>query len=227
MSDSEAEDADNRVTLPQNYVGRYSKHAMHPPVSPVSLHVSRPDIRLDPWARPGSGNTKQQQRGIRLTELGPRMQLELLKIQKGFCDGDVLYHELIHKTPEEIKALERVRRERDSQKAQRRRTQEDNVRRKEQAKEEQRRADRVRAGLPAEKPPKADRVDPTKATKRPREDDNEEEGEDEDDEGGEEDELSDDDVEEEEDDDDEGDEEDEEEEEEDEDEGENEEEDDE
>lgn len=41
----------------------------------------------------GPGNTKTQQRAIRLKELGPRMELRLLKIQGGFCGGDVLFHD--------------------------------------------------------------------------------------------------------------------------------------
>lgn len=41
----------------------------------------------------GVGNTKSQQSAIRLTELGPRMTLSLIKIEQGFCEGDVLHHE--------------------------------------------------------------------------------------------------------------------------------------
>ena len=33
-----------------------------------------------------------QQRAIKLTEIGPRLQLELTKIEEGMCDGKVLYH---------------------------------------------------------------------------------------------------------------------------------------
>jgi ribosome biogenesis protein SSF1/2 len=40
----------------------------------------------------GRGNKQAQQRAIRLTEIGPRMQLQLIKIQEGFCDGQVIYH---------------------------------------------------------------------------------------------------------------------------------------
>ena len=31
------------------------------------------------------------QMAVRLKELGPRMQMKLMKIQAGFCDGDILY----------------------------------------------------------------------------------------------------------------------------------------
>jgi ribosome biogenesis protein SSF1/2 len=122
----------------------------------------------------GRGNTRQQQRGIRLTELGPRLSLELLKIQKGMCDGDVLFHAYEHRTPEEVKALERARAAKDAERAARRRTQEANVRRKAEARETQRRADRVRVGLPPEGKPPADGDAATTTTthrKRPRDDD--------------------------------------------------------
>jgi len=39
-----------------------------------------------------------QQRAIRLTEIGPRLRLELVKIEEGMCDGKVLYHRYIRKT---------------------------------------------------------------------------------------------------------------------------------
>jgi ribosome biogenesis protein SSF1/2 len=41
----------------------------------------------------GRNNRKSEQRAIRLSELGPRMTLQLVKIQEGMCDGEVLYHE--------------------------------------------------------------------------------------------------------------------------------------
>ena len=39
-----------------------------------------------------------QQRAIRLTEIGPRLRLELVKIEEGMCDGKVLYHRYVQKT---------------------------------------------------------------------------------------------------------------------------------
>ena len=42
----------------------------------------------------GRNNRRQDQRAIKLVELGPRMELRLVKIQAGMCDGEVLYHDI-------------------------------------------------------------------------------------------------------------------------------------
>lgn len=41
----------------------------------------------------------------RLTEVGPRMSLQLIKIEDGVCSGEVLFHEFVSKTPEELREL--------------------------------------------------------------------------------------------------------------------------
>ncbi|EDO34519.1 predicted protein, partial [Nematostella vectensis] len=46
-----------------------------------------------PQSVPGRGNIKSQKSAIRLTELGPRLTLQLVKIEEGLCSGEVLYHE--------------------------------------------------------------------------------------------------------------------------------------
>ena len=53
------------------------------------------DVRTPSVKQEVSGT---QQRAIRLTEIGPRLRLELVKIEEGMCDGKVLYHRYIHKT---------------------------------------------------------------------------------------------------------------------------------
>ena len=45
----------------------------------------------------------------RLTELGPRLTLQLVKVEEGICDGEVMFHEFIHKTEEELKAQQAIR----------------------------------------------------------------------------------------------------------------------
>ena len=39
-----------------------------------------------------------QQRAIRLHEIGPRLRLELIKIEEGICNGKVLYHRYVQKS---------------------------------------------------------------------------------------------------------------------------------
>lgn len=67
---------------------------------------------------------------VRLIELGPRVSVELWKIEEGLLDGLVLYHRIIKRTPEEKLELEK-RRERTKQiREQRKREQERNIRAK-------------------------------------------------------------------------------------------------
>jgi hypothetical protein len=49
----------------------------------------------------GKGNAAAQQSAMKLTELGPRMTLELFKVEQGVNEGDVLYHKFVHKSREE------------------------------------------------------------------------------------------------------------------------------
>ncbi|CAM9153626.1 unnamed protein product [Pylaiella littoralis] len=103
-SDSELEDEESKITLPDDYVGR--------------------------------GNAKSQKSSIRLQELGPRLTLELMKVERGICEGEVLYHSYVTKTADEIKAQRIKVEKRDSLKRKRRDEQAENVARKKQEAEE-------------------------------------------------------------------------------------------
>ena len=46
---------------------------------------------------------------FRLTEIGPRMTLELVKIEEELCGGNVMYHNHIIKTEEEKNSLQDMR----------------------------------------------------------------------------------------------------------------------
>ncbi|CAG8457693.1 1271_t:CDS:2 [Dentiscutata erythropus] len=83
----------------------------------------------------GSDSRKSDKRVIKLREIGPRMELLLVKIQAGLCDGEILYHEFVHKTPEEIKKIQNEREQRKQLAALRRMEQERNVERKKAEKE--------------------------------------------------------------------------------------------
>ncbi|KAJ2600049.1 rRNA-binding ribosome biosynthesis protein [Coemansia sp. RSA 1721] len=78
----------------------------------------------------GRVNRKNDQRAVRLKELGPRMELCLMKVQGGLCEGDVLYHNYLSKTKEEIAADARKRQIKLTNQARRRQEQEANVKRK-------------------------------------------------------------------------------------------------
>lgn len=45
-----------------------------------------------PQAVAGRGNMRAQQSAVRLTEIGPRLTLQLIKIQEGVGEGNVLFH---------------------------------------------------------------------------------------------------------------------------------------
>lgn len=59
------------------------------------------DVKV-PWKK-----IKQQQSSVRLSELGPRMTLKLLKIEEGLLEGKVLYNCNVKKTDEEKLQLEK------------------------------------------------------------------------------------------------------------------------
>ena len=82
------------------------------------------------------GNLKANQSAIRLTEIGPRMTLELVKIEEGLCDGEVLYHNHVSKTVAEVAELRVRNTEKKRLKEQRKREQEANVERKQSEKKD-------------------------------------------------------------------------------------------
>ena len=49
-----------------------------------------------------------EKRAVKLVELGPRMRLRMTKVEEGVCEGKVMWHESIEKTPEEVKEMEKI-----------------------------------------------------------------------------------------------------------------------
>jgi ribosome biogenesis protein SSF1/2 len=80
----------------------------------------------------GKGNHALQRSAVRLHEIGPRMTLQLVKVEEGLCDGAVMFHEFVKKTPEEILALRNSKEHHEALQKQRRAEQEANVKRKEE-----------------------------------------------------------------------------------------------
>lgn len=88
-----------------------------------------------------------RKKAVKLTELGPRLTLKLIKIEEGICSGRVLHHEFVKKTSAEIKALEKRHMEKMRLKEQRKKEQEANIAQKKAAKEakKQRKLERRKA----------------------------------------------------------------------------------
>ncbi|XP_043362886.1 suppressor of SWI4 1 homolog isoform X2 [Dermochelys coriacea] len=88
-----------------------------------------------PQAYAGRGNMKAQQSAVRLTEIGPRMTLQLIKVEEGLSQGNVLYHSFVLKTEEQLRVALARREERLWLKAERCRRQEADVQRKKEQQE--------------------------------------------------------------------------------------------
>lgn len=82
------------------------------------------------------GNLANNKSAIRLHEIGPRMTIELTKIQNDLFTGEVLYHNAIIKTEEEIAEMKKVREEKKRLKELRKKVQNENVAKKENQKNE-------------------------------------------------------------------------------------------
>ncbi|XP_066994000.2 protein Peter pan [Anabrus simplex] len=81
------------------------------------------------------GNAAASTSAIRLVEMGPRLTLELLKVEEGLLGGEVLHHELVEKTEEEKKLIKLKREQKRKLKEKRKKIQEDNKKQKELKKE--------------------------------------------------------------------------------------------
>lgn len=77
----------------------------------------------------------EEKRGVKLVEIGPRVDMEMIKIQDGMMSGKVLYHKYIQKTAEEVEEIERRVAEQNLLREKRRKEQEKNVEKKKREKE--------------------------------------------------------------------------------------------
>jgi len=80
----------------------------------------------------GRNNKKGQKKAVKLDEIGPRMELRLIKITEGLPgkEAGVIYHDIVKKTRKEANALKTAAVERERLKKQRREEQERNVEKK-------------------------------------------------------------------------------------------------
>ncbi|KAM9394543.1 suppressor of SWI4 1 homolog [Pholidichthys leucotaenia] len=83
----------------------------------------------------GRGNMAAQQSAVRLTEIGPRMTLKLIKIQEGMGEGNILYHAMVSKTEEEIQEILERKEAKMKEKEERRKKQEQNIAEKKEKRE--------------------------------------------------------------------------------------------
>ena len=60
---------------------------------------------------------------VQLTEVGPRMELEVIKVEEGLADGKVLYHKYVSKSGSESAAQQAAHDDKVQLRAQRRRQQ--------------------------------------------------------------------------------------------------------
>ncbi|KXN90510.1 Brix domain-containing protein C1B9.03c [Leucoagaricus sp. SymC.cos] len=80
----------------------------------------------------GRNNKKGQRRAVRLDEVGPRLELRLVKIAEGIPgkEGAVMYHEFVKKTQKEVAELTAAHAVKEKLRKERREEQERNVQRK-------------------------------------------------------------------------------------------------
>jgi len=86
----------------------------------------------------GKGNAKSQQSAMKLSELGPRLTLDLFKVERGICEGDVIYHKFVTKSVAEDAATKKKIETQKMLKEERKATQAENVKRKRALEEEKR-----------------------------------------------------------------------------------------
>jgi len=93
----------------------------------------------------GKGNIKSQKSALKLVELGPRLSLKLVKVERGLSsESDVMYHAFEKKTQAEVKALKDQKEKERALKKKRRQEQEANVAAKKSAMEEKKEAKKIR-----------------------------------------------------------------------------------
>lgn len=91
----------------------------------------------------GRGNDANEQRAVRLREIGPRMELKLIKIENELAAGETLYHDKVKKTAREVAALKKTTFEKAKLKEARKAEQAVNVERKKQENEARKTSNKV------------------------------------------------------------------------------------
>ncbi|CAI4057196.1 hypothetical protein SUVZ_02G4240 [Saccharomyces uvarum] len=88
------------------------------------------DVEMEEPKRQEPSQPTPRKKAIKLTELGPRLTLKLVKIEEGICSGKVLHHEYVQKSSGEIRELEKRHAAKMRLKEQRKKEQEENIAKK-------------------------------------------------------------------------------------------------
>ncbi|KAJ6258512.1 hypothetical protein Dda_6555 [Drechslerella dactyloides] len=96
----------------------------------AEVEVSVPGIQRAGRVKKEVANAGAEKKAVKLQELGPRLRLQLVKVEEGANDGKILWHSFVKKSREEERELEKRAKERQKLKEERRRVQEENVKRK-------------------------------------------------------------------------------------------------
>lgn len=96
---------------------------------------------------------------VRLVEVGPRLTLELVKVEAGLCNGAILYHKHVKKSVEEVATDQKRIDEREALRKKRRMDQEANVERKEHVKRARKERRKERAKVHTASVEKTEAVD--------------------------------------------------------------------
>lgn len=99
------------------------------------------------------GNVDNAKSAVRLYELGPRLTVELHKIESELLTGEVLYHKFVVKTQEEMLLIKKKRADKRVLKEQRKKIQSENVAKKDKTKEEH----KIKTGGSRQQPTATDR----------------------------------------------------------------------
>lgn len=125
--------------------GNYTSASESDPDTDAEVEVLAPNTRkllnrkerdkLRAAEENGTGTSKSsrlgvEKRAIKLTELGPRMRMRLVKVEEGLCGGKIMWHDYVAKTKAEQKEMEIRWEKRRQEKEERKRVQKENVAKK-------------------------------------------------------------------------------------------------
>ncbi|KAK7911946.1 ribosome biogenesis protein Ssf2 [Apiospora marii] len=98
--------------------------------APKKVLSQKARAALEASAKADEADDRVERRAVKMVELGPRMKLRLVKVEEGLSGGNVMWHEHIHKSKDEIKELEKRWEQRRTEKEKRRKEQKANVEKK-------------------------------------------------------------------------------------------------